>query len=62
MADRLHTTSAQFQTRWGRGLPALGSQDDVAEKLDGLAKHFGLRGYLLINVPSETSTDFRRTC
>ena len=58
MADRFHTTSAQSQTRWGRSLPALGSQDDVTETLDGLAKRFGLRGYLLINVPSETSTDF----
>ncbi|MCR6499240.1 LuxR family transcriptional regulator [Shinella sp. CPCC 101442] len=58
MVDRFHTTSAQSQTRWGRGLSAMGSQDDITETLDGLAKRYGLRGYLLINVPSETSTDF----
>nr|WP_314093519.1 LuxR family transcriptional regulator [uncultured Shinella sp.] len=58
MADRFHTISAQSQTRWGRAPLAMGSQDDVAEKLEGLARRFGLRGYLLINVPSETSTDF----
>lgn len=57
MADRFHTTSAQFQ-QWGTDPSALGSQDDVAQKLDGLVKRYGLRGYLLINVPSETSSDF----
>jgi LuxR family quorum sensing-dependent transcriptional regulator len=57
MADRFHTTSAQFQ-RWGTDPSALGSEDDVAETLDGLVKRYGLRGYLLINVPSETSSDF----
>ncbi|WLR93418.1 helix-turn-helix transcriptional regulator [Shinella zoogloeoides] len=55
MADRFHTTSAQFQNRWGS---ALGSEDDVAETLDGIVRRYGFRGYLLINVPSETSTDF----
>lgn len=53
MADRFHTTSAQFQ-RWGGSPSALGSEEDVAEMLDGLAARYGLRGYLLINVPSET--------
>ena len=57
MADRFHTTSAQFQ-RWGTDPSALGTEDDVAETLDGLVKRYGLRGYLLINVPSETSSDF----
>ena len=58
MADRFHTTSAQSQARWGRGTSAPVSRDDVVETLDGLARRYGLRGYLLINVPSETSTDF----
>ncbi|MGD9478238.1 helix-turn-helix transcriptional regulator [Shinella sp. G-2] len=58
MADRFHTTSAHFQNRWGSGLSALGSEESVAEKLDLIVKRYGLRGYLLINVPSETSTDF----
>lgn len=58
MADRIHTTSIPFRHRWDLGPSTLGSEEDVAEKLDGLVKHYGLRGYLLINVPSETSTDF----
>jgi LuxR family quorum sensing-dependent transcriptional regulator len=58
MADRFHTTSAQFRHRWDVSPSALGSEEDVAETLDGLAKHYGFRSYLLINVPSETSTDF----
>jgi LuxR family quorum sensing-dependent transcriptional regulator len=58
MADRFHTASAQFRHRWDSGPEALGSQEDVAETLDGLVRHYGFRGYLLINVPSETSTDF----
>ena len=58
MADRLHTTSAQSQARWARGSSATVSRDDVVETLDGVARRYGLRGYLLINVPSETSTDF----
>ncbi|WP_411033217.1 helix-turn-helix transcriptional regulator [Shinella sp. BYT-45] len=58
MADRFHTTSAKFQNRWGTGLSALGSEEDVAETLDDIVKRYGFRGYLLINVPSETSTDF----
>lgn len=57
MADRFHTASAQFQ-RWGANPLALGSQEDVEEMLGGIVRRYGLRGYLLINVPSETSTDF----
>ncbi len=55
MADRFHTISAQFP-RWGSGATA--SQDDVVEMLDGIVRRYGFRGYLLINIPSETSTDF----
>ncbi len=55
MADRFHTTSAQFP-RWGSGVPA--SEDDIVESLDDIARRYGFHGYLLINVPSETSTDF----
>ena len=40
------------------GLSALAAEEDVAERLEGIARHFGFRGYLLITVPSETSTDF----
>ena len=58
MADRFHTTSAQSQLRWSRGASGPVSRGDVVETLDGLARRYGLRGYLLINVPSETSTDF----
>ncbi|OJV00291.1 MAG: LuxR family transcriptional regulator [Shinella sp. 65-6] len=59
MADRFHTTSsAQFQSRWGGALSTMGSEEDVAEMLDGIAARYGFRGYLLINVPSETSPDF----
>ena len=56
MADRFHTTSARFDNRWGASLQ--GSEDDVVETLDGIVRRHGFRGYLLINVPSETSTDF----
>ncbi|CAK7254882.1 MULTISPECIES: LuxR family transcriptional regulator [unclassified Shinella] len=58
MADRFHTASARFRHRRDPDPATLGSQEDVAETLDSLTKHYGLRGYLLINVPSETSTDF----
>lgn len=58
MADRFHTTSAQFQHRWGTTPSTLGSEEDVVEVLNGIVKRFGLRSYLLINIPSETSTDF----
>lgn len=58
MADRIHTTSAQLRNRWGSAPAALGSEDSVVEKLEETVKRYGMRGYLLINVPSETSTDF----
>lgn len=58
MADRIHTTSAQFRRQWGQDPLVGNSEEDVAETLNGLVKRFGLRGYLLINVPTETSTDF----
>lgn len=56
MADRLYTASARVPDRWGSG--AWRSEDDVVEMLDGIVRRHGFRGYLLINVPSETSTDF----
>jgi DNA-binding CsgD family transcriptional regulator len=56
MADRFHTTSARFPNAWGADTS--GSQDDIVEALDGIVRRHGFRGYLLINVPSETSTDF----
>ncbi|MGB3813289.1 MAG: LuxR family transcriptional regulator [Shinella sp.] len=56
MADRFHTTtSAQFQNRWDSS-PV--SEEDVVDTLEAIVKRFDLRGYLLITVPSETSTDF----
>ena len=58
MADRYHTTSAQFPKIWGSGVTTPDSEDDVIETLDGIVRRYGFRGYLLINVPSETSTDF----
>ena len=57
MADRLHTTS-QFRHRRELAPAPVNSEEDVAGTLDGLVKHYGLRGYLLINVPSEATTDF----
>lgn len=58
MADRIHTTSAQFRRQWGQDPLVGNSEEDVAETLNGLVKRYGLRGYLLINVPTETTTDF----
>lgn len=58
MADRFHTTSARPQHRWAREPSSPGSEDDVAEILNGLVERYSFRGYLLLNVPSETSTDF----
>lgn len=58
MADRFHTASARFQNNWGSGHSASESEEGVAETLDGIVRRHGFRGYLLINVPSETSTDF----
>jgi DNA-binding CsgD family transcriptional regulator len=58
MADRLHSTSIPFRHRLDIGPSSLSSEEDVTEKLNALVKRYGLRGYLLINVPSETSTDF----
>lgn len=58
MADRFQTASLQLEHRRDLCPSELGSEEDVAETLNGLVKHYGLRGYILINVPSETSTDF----
>jgi DNA-binding CsgD family transcriptional regulator len=58
MADRIHTTTAQVRHRWGQTSSTSGSEGDVAERLEGLVRHYGFRAYLLMNVPSETSTDF----
>ena len=57
MADRFYTASAQSRG-WGASPVVPGTEDDIAETLGGLAARFGFRGYLLITVPSETSTDF----
>ena len=56
MADRFHTTSARFPKAWDSNDAC--SEDEIVETLDGIARRHGFRGYLLINVPSETSTDF----
>lgn len=58
MADRFHRTPVHFRHRWDRSPSALSSPEDVADTLEDLTSHYGFRGYLLINVPLETSTDF----
>lgn len=58
MVDRFHTESAKFQQGLGFNPSALGSESDVAHMLTSVASNHGLRGYLLMNVPSETSADF----
>lgn len=57
MADRFYTAPAQSRG-WDATLPVPGGVDDVSDTLEDLARRFGFHGYLLITVPSETSTDF----
>jgi LuxR family quorum sensing-dependent transcriptional regulator len=58
MADRLHTTNVHNPNAWDCQLSAIESEQDAADWLAAIAERYGLNGYLLITVPSETSADF----
>lgn len=58
MVDRLQTASVRSRFPWDCGPPGLESREDVVAMLSRLAERYGLNGYLLINVPADTSGDF----
>lgn len=58
MADRLHTTSARFQYRWDLAPSTIETEEEAADILAAMVERYGFNGYLLINVPTETATDF----
>lgn len=59
MADRLQTVSVRSGLARTCSPPGAGPHDEVAAMLARLAERYGLNGYLLIDVPAETASDFR---
>lgn len=58
MAERSCGTLAETPLHWVRRFSALEKTEDAACLLSDIVSHYGLKGYLLIDVPSETSTEF----
>lgn len=58
MTGRSCAVSNDVPKRWLHAFGDASSEFETAQLLEALASHYGLKGYLLINVPTETSTDF----
>ncbi|PTM98409.1 helix-turn-helix transcriptional regulator [Mycoplana dimorpha] len=57
MTEHLAKLAPTTPARWARRFADVGSEHEVASLLSEVAKDYGLAGYLLINVPSSTSTE-----
>jgi LuxR family quorum sensing-dependent transcriptional regulator len=57
MTEHLAKLAPRTSQRWARRFAELEAEHDVASLLSDVTKEYGLDGYLLITVPSDTSTE-----
>ena len=58
MTNSSCAVSEDVPRRWVHAFAEVSSEFETGKLLEDVVSHYGLKGYLLINVPTETSSDF----